>query len=89
MTKNSECVFALRHLENGMYISAHRNGLDYVICFTDRDSAVSFRGELGATEHCEIVPTPINSFCDGRMWLDGAFVEAKKTAEHLRSCPDD
>lgn len=89
MTKHHKKVFALRHLENGMYISAHRNGLDYVMCFSDHAAAVDFRNELNATEHCEIVPSPISTSGDGRMWLDGTFVDDKKTTERLKSCPDD
>lgn len=62
-----------------MYLSALHNGLDYVICFTDRDSAVDFRSELGAIEFCEIVQSPIKRFGYGRMWLDGKFVDTEQS----------
>lgn len=70
-------LYALRHLETGMYLSAMRGGRDYVICFTNGDSALAFREQLGTVEYNEVVPITAGSLPGGRMWLNGKFVESK------------
>lgn len=75
-------VYTLRHLETGQYLSALRNGRNYIICFTDGDSAFAFQTALGTVEHNEIVTLPITAIPDGRMWLDGEFVETTQPVNH-------
>jgi hypothetical protein len=64
-------VFALQHLESGEFICLLQNGVDYLACFTDGDSALQFREELGLYEHVRLYVAPMLDCPFDHFWLDG------------------
>lgn len=68
-------VFVLRHLESQQYICAMHEGEDYVIGFSNGDTAFQFRAELGQQEYAEICSVLVKDFPTRKFWFDSQFVE--------------
>jgi CRP-like cAMP-binding protein len=70
----SQRVYALRHLETGEYICLRQDAREYLACFTDGDSAIQFREELGLVEHVDIAPMRIGEAPFDNFWLNGEMI---------------
>ena len=71
----SQGIYALRHLETGEYICLRHEGNEYLASFTDGDTAIEFRDELGILEHVDIVAMPLGEAPFDHFWLDGDMVD--------------
>ena len=65
-------VFSLQHLETGEFICLLQEGVDYLACFSDGDTALQFREELGLQEHVDLHASPISECPFRHFWLDGS-----------------
>jgi hypothetical protein len=72
-------IFALQHIENGEFICLLQEGEDYLACFSDGDSALQFRSDLGLQEHVDLISTTMESSPFHHFWLDGESVEIGQT----------
>ena len=70
-------IFALQHIETGEFICLLQDGVDYLASFTDGDTALDFRRELGLTEHVDLYSNTIDSTPFTHFWLDGESVEVQ------------
>jgi hypothetical protein len=68
-------VYALRHIENGEFICMLQEGEDYLACFSDGDTALQFRAELGLQEHVDLYGTTLGRSPFRHFWLDGENIE--------------
>jgi hypothetical protein len=68
-------VYALEHIETHRLICALKDGEDYLVCFTDRESTLEMRDSLGLHEHCDLCCFPIRDYPITRFWLDGEFLD--------------
>ncbi len=80
MKSNSEInvnthIYALRHIENGEFICLLQEGEDYLACFSDGDSALQFRADLGLQEHVDLLCTTMERSPFHHFWLDGESIE--------------
>jgi hypothetical protein len=64
-------VYALQHLESGEFICLLQDGVDYLACFSDGDTALEFRTALGLQEHVNIHSTLLSKCPFTHFWLDG------------------
>jgi len=67
-------IYALQHLENGEYICLLQDGIDYLACFSDGDTALEFRASLGLQEHVDLCPMTLQRSPFQHFWLDGENV---------------
>jgi len=67
-------VFTLRHIETGEYICLRQDGNEYLACFTDGDTPLQFRDELGLLEHVDVVTMKIGDAPFEYYWLDGEMI---------------
>jgi hypothetical protein len=67
-------VYALRHIETGEYICLRQEGHEYLACFSDGDTSLQFRDELGLLEHVDMVLMPIGEAPFDYFWLDGEMI---------------
>lgn len=67
----TERVYALQHLETGEFICLLQEGVDYLACFSDGDTALEFRAALGLQEHVQIHASSIADCPFTHFWLDG------------------
>ena len=74
-------VFALQHLDSGEFICLLQEGIDYLACFSDGDSALEFRALLGLQEHVDLAATPLDRSPFSHFWLDGESVTLPKESE--------
>ena len=70
----AERVYALQHLETGEFICLLQDGVDYLACFSDGDTALEFRTALGLQEHVNIYASNISNCPFTHFWLDGQSV---------------
>lgn len=70
-------IFALQHIETGEFICLLQDGVDYLACFTDGDTAYEFRTALGLQEHVDIYTSTLDASPFTHFWLDGENVEIK------------
>jgi len=70
-------VYALQHLETGEFICLLQDGVDYLACFTDCDTALEFRSALGLQEHVRLYTSLIDKCPFTHFWLDGHNVVFK------------
>jgi hypothetical protein len=70
----AERVYALQHLESGEFICLLQDGVDYLACFSDGDTALEFRSALGLQEHVKIYASNISNCPFTHFWLDGQSV---------------
>lgn len=70
-------VFALRHIDNGEFICLLQDGEDYLACFTDGDTALQFREELGLQEHVDLYGTTLARSPFQHFWLDGESLHVR------------
>ncbi len=70
----SQRIYALQHLETGEFICLLQNGVDYLACFTDGDTALQFRAELGLQEHVQMYAARMEDCPFRHFWLDGVDV---------------
>ena len=72
----SQVVFALRHIESGEFICLRHEGEEYLATFTDGDTALQFREELGLLEHVDVGAMKLGEAPFDHFWLDGEMVAA-------------
>ncbi len=65
-------VFSLQHIETGEFICLLQDGVDYLACFSDGDTALQFREELGLQEHVDLYASALNECPFRHFWLDGS-----------------
>jgi len=77
-------VYSLQHLETGEFICLLQDGVDYLACFSDGDTALEFRSALGLQEHVRLYASPLEECPFTHFWLDGRNVvlspDVKKAA---------
>jgi hypothetical protein len=71
-------IYALRHMESGEFICLLQEGVDYLACFTDGDTALEFRFSLGLTEHVDMCATTIGTSPFSHFWCDGENVIVRR-----------
>ena len=82
MELNTEqSVFALQHIDSGEYICLLQEGIDYLACFSDGDSALEFRSLLGLHEHVDLCSTTMDRSPFSHFWLDGESVNLPHVPE--------
>lgn len=64
-------VYTLRHIETGEFICLRQDGKEHLACFSDGDSALQFRAELGLLEHVDISSERLGDTPFDRFWLNG------------------
>jgi len=64
-------IYALRHLDTGEFICLLQDGIDYLACFSDGDTALEFRAALGLQEHVQVFGSGIRLCPFRHFWLDG------------------
>ncbi len=69
-----QTIYALQHLETGEYICLMQDGVDYLACFPDGDSALEFRAALGLQEHVDLSATTMIRSPFSHFWLNGESV---------------
>ncbi len=74
-------VFTLRHIETGEYICLRQNGAEHLACFSDGDSALQFRLDLGLLEHVDISTARLCDTPFDKFWLNG-----KTTGRAVAAC---
>lgn len=70
----SRTIYALRHIESGEFICLRHEENEYLASFTDGDTAIQFRDELGILEHVDVVSMPLGKAPFDHFWLDGDMV---------------
>jgi hypothetical protein len=71
-------IYALQHIESGEFICLLQDGVDYLACFTDGDTALEFRSALGLQEHVDLLASTLDASPFSHFWLDGESVEVKQ-----------
>ncbi len=74
MVATSQKVYALQHIETGEYICLRQGGREYLACFTDGDTTMQFRVELGLVEHVDLVRMRLSDAPFNNFWLDGETI---------------
>jgi hypothetical protein len=74
MVDVSQRVYTLRHLETGEFICLRQDGREHMACFSDGDTAIQFREELGLLEHVDIAAMRIGDAPFDHFWLDGEMI---------------
>ncbi len=74
-------VYALQHIDSGEYICLLQEGIDYLACFSDGDSALEFRSLLGLQEHVDLCSTTMDRSPFSHFWLDGESVNLPQVPE--------
>ena len=69
-------VFALRHIETGEFICLRHEMREFLAAFSDGDTALQFREELGLLEHVDVVNMRLGDAPFDQFWLNGEMVEA-------------
>ena len=67
----NQTVFVLRHIESGEFICLRQGGREHLACFTDGDSALQFRQELGLLEHVDIASQKLGDTPFDQFWFNG------------------
>jgi len=75
-----QTIYSLRHLDSGEFICLLQDGVDYLACFTDGDTALEFRTSLGLQEHVDLHVTTIDRSPFSHFWLDGVNVDLRQEA---------
>lgn len=68
-------IYALKHIESGEFICLLQEGYDYLACFSDGDTALSFRTELGLQEHVDLYCSTMDRCPFTHFWLDGTNID--------------
>lgn len=68
-------IYALQHIDTGEFICLLQEGVDYLACFTDGDTALEFRIALGLQEHVDLYSATMEASPFSHFWLDGYSVE--------------
>lgn len=68
-------IYALQHIDSGEFICLLQDGHDYLACFSDGDSALQFRAELGLQEHVDLFTITMEHSPFHHFWLDGESIE--------------
>lgn len=71
MVSVSQQVYALKHIETGEYICLRQGGRQYLACFTDGDTVLQFRTELGLVDYLDAVRMRLSEAPFDNFWLDG------------------
>lgn len=74
MADVSMTVHTLRHIETGEFICLRQNGREYMACFSDGDTAIQFREELGLLEHVDVATIRLRDAPFENFWLDGEMI---------------
>ena len=75
-------IYALQHIDSGEFICLLQDGTDYLACFSDGDTALEFRGELGLQEHVDLFATTLGQSPFHHFWLDGENIEPGQEVAH-------
>ena len=75
-------IYALQHIESREFICMLQDGQDYLACFSDGDTALQFRTELGLQEHVDLFATTLGHSPFRHFWLDGESVEIGQEVAH-------
>jgi hypothetical protein len=67
-------VHVLRHLETGEFVCLSQSGQEYLAAFSDGDSALQFRAELGMIEFVDIISLTLGEAPFSQFWLDGQLI---------------
>jgi len=70
-------IYALQHIESGEFICLLQEGVDYLACFTDGDTALELRTALGLQEHVVLFTSTLDNSPFSHFWLDGESIEIK------------
>ncbi|MGO8672318.1 MAG: hypothetical protein ACLQVD_13260 [Capsulimonadaceae bacterium] len=70
-------IYALQHMESGEFICLLQEGVDYLACFSDGDTALEFRAALGLQEHVDMYCSTLNASPFTHFWLDGESIEIR------------
>ena len=74
LVESSRRVHILQHIETGEYICLRQDGKEYMACFSDGDTALQFRDELGLLEHVDVAMMRLNDAPFEQYWLDGEMI---------------
>lgn len=70
-------IYALQHIETKQYVCILVDGIDYLVCFTCGDGAISFMEDMRMREHVDLYVTTLNECEFNHFWLDGEFLETR------------
>lgn len=76
----SQTIYALQHIESREFICLRHEEDEYLACFTDGDTAIQFREELGLLEHVDVASMPLGKAPFDHFWLDGDMVAHPRPA---------
>ena len=64
-------IYTLRHLESQEFVCLIETRTPWLACFTDMDTCLHYRAEIGLRDHCAVVSTTLERIPFTRVWLDG------------------
>jgi hypothetical protein len=70
----TDTIGALKHIESGEYVCLLDDGIDYLCCFSDGDTALEFRASLKLQEHVDLHTTSMQKSPFTHFWFDGEYV---------------
>lgn len=70
-------IYALEHIETGEFICLLQDGVDYLACFSDGDTALEFRKALKLEEHLDLFTSTLENSPFSHFWLNGESIEIK------------
>jgi hypothetical protein len=74
MADASSRVHVLRHIETGEFVCLSQGGREYLAAFTDGDSALRLRAELGMVEFVDVAILALRDAPFSHFWLDGQLI---------------
>jgi hypothetical protein len=74
MADTSSRVHVLRHIETGEFVCFRQGGREYLAAFTDGDSALQLRAELGMIEFVDVATILLGEAPFAHFWLDGQLI---------------
>ncbi len=74
MASAMQVVHALKHIETGEFICLRHEEREFMACFSDGDSAMQFREELGLIEHVDIKTMRLGDAPFDHFWLNNEMI---------------
>jgi hypothetical protein len=74
MATTTTRAHVLRHIDTGEFVCLQQESHDYLAAFTDGDSAIQFREEIGMTEFVDVCAIRLGDAPFERFWLDGQLI---------------
>jgi len=87
MASATQVVHALKHIETGEYICLRHDGREFMACFSDGDTAMQFRAELGLIEHVDIAAMRLGDAPFDNFWLNSEMIGRSVFTEAATSNP--